>query len=117
MAVMKQVDASMITTANDLSGYRVTKTLGLVRGIVVRSRSIVGNIGAGLQALVGGNITLYTELCEKAREDAYELMLEHAAERGANAIIGVRYDANEVTSGITEVLAYGTAVVVEQIRN
>jgi len=79
----------------------------------VRSRSILGNIGAGLQALVGGNITLYTELCEKAREDAYELLLQHAAERGANAIIGMRYDANEVSDGITEVLAYGTAVVVE----
>ena len=110
---MKRVDPTMITTANELPGYRVTKNLGLVRGIVVRSRSIVGNIGAGLQALVGGNITLYTELCERAREDAYELLLEHAAEHGANAIVAVRYDANEVTSGITEVLAYGTAVVVE----
>ncbi|HUL72564.1 MAG TPA: YbjQ family protein [Vicinamibacterales bacterium] len=107
----------MITTANDLPNYRVTKNLGLARGIVVRSRSILGNIGAGLQALVGGNITLYTELCEKAREDAYELLLEHAGERGANAIVGVRYDANEVTDGVTEVLAYGTAVVVEPIRN
>jgi uncharacterized protein YbjQ (UPF0145 family) len=96
-----------------LSGYRVNRNLGLARGIVVRSRSILGNIGAGLQALVGGNITLYTELCEKAREDAYELLLQHAAERGANAIIGMRYDANEVSDGITEVLAYGTAVVVE----
>ena len=103
----------MVTTTNDLSGYRVNRNLGLARGIVVRSRSILGNIGAGLQALVGGNITLYTELCEKAREDAYELLLQHAAERGANAIIGVRYDANEVSDGITEVLAYGTAVVVE----
>jgi uncharacterized protein YbjQ (UPF0145 family) len=110
---MPPVDHHMVTTSNDLAGYRVTKTLGLVRGIVVRSRSIVGNIGAGIQALIGGNITLYTELCEKAREDAYELMLQHATERGANAIIAVRYDANEVTAGITEVLAYGTAVVVE----
>ena len=110
---MPPVDHHMVTTSNDLNGYRVTKTLGLVRGIVVRSRSIVGNIGAGIQALIGGNITLYTELCEKAREDAYELMLQHAAERGANAIIAVRYDANEVTAGITEVLAYGTAVIVE----
>jgi len=114
---MARVDPTMITTANDLPNYRVTKNLGLARGIVVRSRSILGNIGAGLQALVGGNITLYTELCEKAREDAYELLLEHAGERGANAIVGVRYDANEVTDGVTEVLAYGTAVVVEPIRN
>src|SRR5258708_38935048 len=110
---MNRVDRSMITTANELPGYRVTKNLGVVRGIVVRSRSIVGNIGAGLQALIGGNITLYTELCEKAREDAYELLLEHAAEHGANAVIAFRYDANEVAAGITEVLAYGTAVVVE----
>jgi len=84
-----------------------------VRGIVVRSRSIVGNIGAALQSLVGGNITLYTELCEKARDDAFKLMLQHAAEHGANAIVGMRYDANEVADGITEVLAYGTAVVVQ----
>jgi len=110
---MGRVDPTMVTTTNDLSGYRVNRNLGLARGIVVRSRSILGNIGAGLQALVGGNITLYTELCEKAREDAYELLLQHAAERGANAIIGMRYDANEVSDGITEVLAYGTAVVVE----
>jgi uncharacterized protein YbjQ (UPF0145 family) len=110
---MGRVDPTMVTTANDLSGYRVNRNLGLARGIVVRSRSILGNIGAGLQALVGGNITLYTELCEKARDDAYELLLQHAAERGANAIIGMRYDANEVSDGITEVLAYGTAVVVE----
>lgn len=114
---MPSVDQHMVTTSNSLDGYRVTKTLGLVRGIVVRSRSIVGNIGAGLQSLIGGNITIYTELCEKAREDAYELMLQHAAERGANAIIAVRYDANEVTAGITEVLAYGTAVVVEAARS
>ena len=110
---MPAVDHHMITTSNDLSGYRVTKTLGLVRGIVVRSRSIVGNIGAGLQALIGGNITLYTELCERARSDAFQLMIDHASEMGANAIVGVRYDANEVSAGITEVLAYGTAVVVE----
>jgi uncharacterized protein YbjQ (UPF0145 family) len=103
----------MVTTANDLPGYGVTRNLGLARGIVVRSRSIVGNIGAGLQALIGGNITLYTDLCEKAREDAYDLLLEHAAGKGANAIVGVRYDATEVSPGITEVLAYGTAVVVE----
>ena len=110
---MGQVHLNMVTTAFDLPGHRVVKNLGIVRGIVVRSRSIVGNIGASLQTLFGGNITLYTELCEKAREDAYELMLEHAGERGANAIIGMRYDANEVAAGVTEVLAYGTAVVVE----
>ena len=110
---MARVDLSMITTANELPNYRVTKNLGLVRGIVVRSRSIVGNIGAGLQSLIGGNITLYTELCERAREDASELLLQHAAEHGANAVVAMRYDANEVSAGITEVLAYGTAVVVE----
>ena len=110
---MTRVDPSMITTANELAGYTVKRNVGLVRGIVVRSRSVIGNIGAGLQALVGGNITLYTSLCEKAREDAYELLLEHAAQHGANAIVAMRYDANEVAAGITEVLAYGTAVVVE----
>jgi len=96
-----------------LPGHRIVRNLGIVRGIVVRSRSLVGTIGASLQTLVGGNITLYTELCEKAREDAFELMLRHAAEVGANALIGMRYDANEVADGVTEVLAYGTAVVVE----
>jgi uncharacterized protein YbjQ (UPF0145 family) len=90
------------------------RTLGLVRGIIVRSRSIFGNIGASLQTIVGGNITLFTDMCEKTREDALELLMEHAAERGGNAIIGVRYDANEVMQGVTEVLAYGTAVVVER---
>jgi uncharacterized protein YbjQ (UPF0145 family) len=104
----------MVTTAFDLPGYRVARSLGVVRGIVVRSRSIFGNIGAGLQSLFGGNITLYTNLCERARSDAFGLMVEHAEEIGANAIIGVRYDANEVAAGITEVLAYGTAVVVER---
>jgi uncharacterized protein YbjQ (UPF0145 family) len=108
------VDAALVTTTFELAGYRVTKTLGLVRGIVVRSRSIIGNLGAAIQAIFGGNITLYTSLCEKAREDAYHLMLEQAEALGANAIIGVRYDANEVTSGVTEVLAYGTAVVVAE---
>ena len=103
----------MVTTAFELPGQKIVRNLGIVRGIVVRSRSIVGNIGAALQSLVGGNITLYTELCEKAREDAFALMLQHAAEHGANAIIGMRYDANEVADGITEVLAYGTAVVVQ----
>jgi uncharacterized protein YbjQ (UPF0145 family) len=107
------VDPRLVTTAFELPEHRVIRNLGLVRGIIVRSRSIVGTIGAGLQSLVGGNITLYTELCERAREDAFHLMMTHAAEAGANAIIGVRYDANEISSGITEVLAYGTAVVVE----
>jgi uncharacterized protein YbjQ (UPF0145 family) len=106
----------MVTTAFELPGHAVVRNLGVVRGIVVRSRSIVGNIGAALQSLVGGNITLYTELCEKAREDAFALMLQHAVEHGANAVIGMRYDANEVADGITEVLAYGTAVVVEARR-
>src|SRR5262245_24055795 len=112
---MPGVDLHLVTTTFDLPGQRVVRTLGVVRGIIVRSRSIVGTLGASLQSLVGGNITLYTELCENAREDAYKLMIEHAAERGANAIIGVRYDANEIAQGITEVLAYGTAVVVEPI--
>jgi uncharacterized protein YbjQ (UPF0145 family) len=111
---MKSVDSRLVTTAFDLPGYRTVENLGLVRGIIVRSRSIVGNIGAALQTIVGGNITLYTELCERAREDAFRLLLEHAAERGANAVIGVRYDANEVAQGVTEVLAYGTAVRVER---
>jgi uncharacterized protein YbjQ (UPF0145 family) len=110
---MAAIRNEAVTTALELPGQRIVRNLGVVRGIVVRSRSIVGNIGAALQSLVGGNITLYTELCEKAREDAYRLMLQHAAEHGANAIVGMRYDANEVADGITEVLAYGTAVVVE----
>jgi uncharacterized protein YbjQ (UPF0145 family) len=111
---MATVHPSLVTTAFELPGCRIVQNIGLVRGIVVRSRSIVGNIGAGLQTIFGGNITLYTNLCEKAREDAYELLLQHAGEVGANAIIGMRYDANEVATGVTEVLAYGTAVVVEQ---
>lgn len=106
---------NMTTTTFELDGYRVTKTLGVVRGIIVRSRSIFGSIGAGLQTLVGGNITLLTELCEKTRNDAFELMAQHAAELGANAVVGVRYDATEVMQGVTEVLAYGTAVVAEKI--
>ena len=106
---------AFVTTAFELPGFRVVQNLGIVRGIVVRSRSISGNIGAGLQTLVGGNITLYTELCEKARADAFDVMIDHAAARGANAVIGMRYDANEVTAGVTEVLAYGTAVKVEKI--
>jgi len=110
---MAAVSTAMVTTTLELPGQMIVRNLGVVRGIVVRSRSIVGNIGAALQSLVGGNITLYTELCEKARDDAFKLMLQHAAEHGANAIIGMRYDANEVADGITEVLAYGTAVVVQ----
>ena len=108
------IDKALVTTAFELPGYRLKRNFGVVRGIVVRSRSIVGTIGASLQTLVGGNISLYTELCEKARADAYVLMLNHAADAGANALIGVRYDANEVAPGVTEVLAYGTAVEVER---
>ena len=104
---------NMATTAFTLDGYRITKNLGMVRGIIVRSRSIFGTIGAGLQTIVGGNITLLSELCEKTRENAFELMVQHATQMGANAIIGVRYDATEVMNGVTEVLCYGTAVVVE----
>jgi uncharacterized protein YbjQ (UPF0145 family) len=103
----------MVTTGNELPGHRIVRPMGIVRGITVRSRSVVGNLGAALQTLVGGNITIYTELCEKAREEAFELMLRHAAEHGANAVIGMRYDANDVAEGVTEVLAYGTAVQVE----
>ena len=108
------VPHNMVTTAFTLDGYRIVRNLGLVRGIIVRSRSIIGTIGAGLQTLVGGNITLLTNLCEKTREHAFELMLLHAAELGANAVIGMRYDATEVLQGVTEVLAYGTAVYVEK---
>ncbi len=110
---MKAIDPAFVTTAFELPGYRVVRNVGVVRGVVVRSRSVVGSIGASLQTLVGGNITLFTTLCEQARADAYKLMVQHAAERGASAIIGMRYDANEVMAGVTEVLAYGTAVVVE----
>ena len=106
----------IVTTTNEVAGYRITRHLGLVRGITVRSRSVIGNIGAGLQSLFGGNITIYTELAEKAREEAFELMVQHAQSAGANAVIGMRYDANDIADGITEVLAYGTAVVVEPIR-
>ncbi len=103
----------LTTTAFELPGYRVVKNHGVVRGIIVRSRSIVGNIGAGIQSLFGGNISLYTEMCEKAREDAFAQMLAHAGELGANAVIGVRYDATEIAQGITEVICYGTAVFVQ----
>jgi uncharacterized protein YbjQ (UPF0145 family) len=104
----------MITTAFELPGYRVVRTIGLVRGVTVRSRSILGTLGASLQTVVGGNITLFEEMCEKTREQALELMMTHAMQRGANAVIGVRYDATEVMQGVTEVLAYGTAVQVER---
>ncbi len=103
----------LTTTAFDLPGYRTVRSFGVVRGIIVRSRSIVGNIGARIQAIFGGNISLYTSLCERAREDAFAQMLAHGGELGANAVIGVRYDATEIDGGITEVLCYGTAVLVE----
>ena len=102
-----------VTSAFELPGHRAVRNLGIVRGIVVRSRGMVGTFAAGLQTMMGGNITLWSEMCEKAREDAYEIMVRHAQELGANAIIGMRYDATEVSAGVTEVLAYGTAVVVE----
>ncbi len=106
------IDPAMVTTANDLPGYRSVRCYGMVRGVVVRSRSVFGTIGASLQTLVGGNISLFTELCEKTRQEAFDLLLEHAAERGANAVVAMRYDANDVMDGVTEVLAYGTAVQV-----
>ncbi|MEW6595872.1 MAG: YbjQ family protein [Pseudomonadota bacterium] len=105
----------IVTTANDLAGYRVVKQLGLVRGITVRSRNAVAQIGAGIQSLFGGNVTIYTSLAEQARQEAYELLVQHAQQTGANAVIAMRYDANEIMEGITEVLAYGTAVVVEPV--
>jgi uncharacterized protein YbjQ (UPF0145 family) len=107
------IEPSMVTTAFELDGFAISKNIGISRGIIVRSRSIVGNIGAGIQTLFGGNITLYTSLCEQAREHAFELMCEHAAKAGANAVIGFRYDATEIAPGVTEVLAYGTAVVAQ----
>lgn len=109
------MERSLVTTANALDGYRIVEQLGIVRGLTVRSRSVVGQIGASLQTLIGGNITLYTELCEKAREEAFQLMLAHAGQAGANGIIAMRYDANEVTDGVTEVLCYGTAVRVQRV--
>ena len=105
----------LVTTSTHLEGYRVTQHIAIVRGIIVRSRSLFGNIAGGLQSLLGGNITIYTDLCEKTRQDAYDLMVQHANQLNANAIINMRYDANDVMSGITEVLAYGTAVNVEKI--
>ncbi len=112
----RMVAHNMVTTQFELDGFRVVRTLGVVRGIVVRSRSIFGTIGAGLQTLVGGNITLLTNLCEKTRGEAFDLMLIHAAELGGNAVVAARYDATEVMQGVTEVLAYGTAVFVEPIK-
>ena len=109
-----RVEPMMVTTAIELPGYRIVRNIGIVRGIIVRSRSILGSLGAGLQTIIGGNITLYTQLCEKIREEAFELMMQHAAEHGANAVIAMRYDANEIMQGVTEVLAYGTAVMVER---
>ena len=107
-----QVPHNMVTTTFELAGYQIVSNLGLVRGIVVRSRSVVGTIGASLQTLIGGDISLFTNLCEDTRKDAFERMLQHAGELGANAVMGVRYDATEIMQGVTEVLAYGTAVVV-----
>jgi uncharacterized protein YbjQ (UPF0145 family) len=104
----------MVTSANELPGYRIVRNFGIVRGITVRSRSVLGNLAAGIQTIIGGNISILTELCEKAREEAYEILLQHAAQHGANAIVCMRYDANEVMQGVTEVLAYGTAVEVQK---
>ncbi len=109
------IDPTMVTTNIELNGFRVIKSLGVVRGIIVRSRSLFGNIAGGFQTLFGGKISIYQELCEKTREEAFQHMVEHAEEKGANAIINMRYDANEVIGGVTEVLAYGTAVYVEKI--
>jgi uncharacterized protein YbjQ (UPF0145 family) len=109
------MNPSLVTTAFSIDGYKVNRNLGVVRGITVRSRSVIGNIGAAFQILFGGNISLLQELCERARQDAFAIMMQHAQDIGANAIIGMRYDANEVMSGVTEVLAYGTAVVVEKV--
>lgn len=112
---MPRVDFSMVTSGLEIPGYKIVRNFGIVRGIIVRSRSVIGNLGAALQTIVGGNITILTNLCEKTREDAFELLLQHAAEHGANAVIGLRYDATEVMQGVTEVLAYGTAVHAERI--
>jgi uncharacterized protein YbjQ (UPF0145 family) len=109
------MDHTLVTTAFNIDGYKIAKNLGVVRGITVRSRSIFGTIGASIQTLFGGNISLYQELCEKARQEAYEIMMYHAQQIGANGIIGMRYDANEIAPGVTEVLAYGTAVVLERV--
>jgi uncharacterized protein YbjQ (UPF0145 family) len=115
IAMPVRVETMMVTTSQELPGYRIVRNFGIVRGIIVRSRSLLGSIGAGLQTIIGGNITILTELCENTREEAYELMMQHAAEHGANAVIAMRYDATEIMQGVTEVLAYGTAVQVERI--
>jgi len=109
------MEHEMISTSFEVPGYRVTKNLGLVRGVTVRSRSVIGSFAGSVQTIFGGNISIFTELCEKARQEAYDLMLEHADEMGANGIIGMRYDANDVMDGVTEVLAYGTAVVMQRV--
>jgi uncharacterized protein YbjQ (UPF0145 family) len=109
------VNVGMVTTAFELPGYRIAKSMGLVRGVTVRSRSILGTLGASLQTVVGGNITLFEDMCEQTREQALELMMQHAIQRGANGVIGVRYDATEVMQGVTEVIAYGTAVQAERV--
>ncbi|HET6254572.1 MAG TPA: YbjQ family protein [Puia sp.] len=109
------IDPTMITTSIELDGYRIVRNLGIVRGITVRSRSVLGNIAGGLQTIFGGQISIYIDLCEKTREEAFQYMMQHAAERGANAVINMRYDANEVMNGVTEVLAYGTAVEVVRV--
>ena len=109
------LDPSMVTTALELPGYRIVRNLGVVRGIVVRSRNLFATLGASLQTILGGNISLFTQLCEKTRQDAFVMMMEHAAQHGANAVICARYDANELMQGVTEVLAYGTAVYVEKL--
>lgn len=114
IAPRESVRADMVTTTFTLEGYRIVKNVGVVRGLVVRSRSVVGNIGASIQMLFGGNISIYTTMCEQARQDAFLVMLQHAGELGANAVIGMRYDATEIMGGVSEVLAYGTAVVVEK---
>ncbi|MGE5565538.1 MAG: YbjQ family protein [Parcubacteria group bacterium] len=107
----------IVTTTNDVAGYRVTQHLGLVRGVTVRSRSVIGNFGAAVQSIFGGNITIFTRLAEHARQEAYDLLVEHAEQLGAHAILAVRYDGNEITDGITEVLAYGTAVKLERVAD
>jgi uncharacterized protein YbjQ (UPF0145 family) len=112
---INMIDPTMITTSTVLDGHRILRTLGVVRGITVRSRSVLGNLAGGFQTLFGGQISIYVDLCEKTREEAFQYMMQHASDRGANAIINMRYDANEVMNGVTEVLAYGTAVVVEKV--
>jgi uncharacterized protein YbjQ (UPF0145 family) len=109
------MEHEMISTSFEIPSYKIRKNLGLVRGVTVRSRSVIGNFAGGIQTLFGGNISIFTELCENARQEAYELMLQHADQMGANAIVGMRYDANDVMDGVTEVLAYGTAVIVDRV--